>query len=1448
MSPLPGRLLPLISAWSLGLMLSSQVAGQAYIPRPTPTTSEWRFQSRDASNVISRAFGPGTLTEVGMTGHKGVFSTVTGASTSETPGAIGGVPMKVMYFDGAAKSGEGLRMLASTGVADHYEYSLVYDLFVPSSNSSSYLALFQGNSGNSNDADYFLVPSSTGISRSSITPNSALWSKGQWQRVVVVADYTQNLDKVFVNGVLKSSQPRGDWAYGTQNTWILSDNGSTSYVGDHSKGYISAFAFVPRKLTDAEVAALQGVTPVGIFEVTDGFPTGLAAATNTSSGTIALNWTAADARSNGASVQVLRNDTVIADLPLDTSSYTDTPPAPTTTPVTYTYRVRVTGGSYAGGHADAEATVSWSLPSLLTSLAAYYPFESNYKNMSGILEVADAVPYGPPTFIPDGSRGRALRFRATASPAQKVTATLGMTSPFASNTNFSISLWYRHTGGFSDQSAYGGSGADPVLIGNKDWNSGANVGWLIAANSDGSVKWNYKGVSGSRVDAAISPRENADNKWHHVLVVHDRVGGKARFYVDGVKNASESTISGLGSVDTGSPVVIGADSQGAYRYTGDLDEVSVWTRALTDAEAQQVYQNGQRNISVTGSNLVDTDLDGMADGWEISYFGNLNQTAEGDRDGDGVNNLTEFAQGSNPTVPTQSHDSWVEIIPDPSHASQHVAAFHYKRPRGETDLQYLPECSMTLSGGVWQSGDTVLKRVGMAQALADGRDEVTVYAPQSIETSSRKFFRLRVNRVYQGQWAPTSTPQLDYTSQGPVIRWVTDVPTATIVEYSMANGATLRYEDYTLTTVHEVLLSDLPAGSDLSFTVILLQNGIETRSETYMGAGKFDQRPPRVPDQGGYVTGGTAATDAAALLASFGGAGKGWCLDVGCGDGKLAYELVRQSELMVVGVESDPVKVAAAQQFLSDRGVLGSRVMIVPVADYNLASIPFRNNTFNLITSGSSFSGGGMSNLAPYASLMKPGRGRSIAGPAASLAVTSKPRPSTFGSWTHLYGNSSNTTYSGEELATSTAPSGASATTQTELQWIGRPGGEFTIDRQVRQSSPLSANGRFYALGEKRVMALDSHNGAVLWSKLIPNLARFNMVRDCSNMVADDDGLFAATGGECWRINGDSGVHSVMKVTPGARSDLEWKWGLLYREGSQLIGSAVSSAAGYDKWWGPQFWYDSQSGFDTGIVCADNLFARDAVTGTENWVYANGLILHPTVAIGNGKVYFLESRNAAAMQGNVRNLPMASLMASSGLWMVCLDLATGQKVWETQPTITGGTPCVYGTYSSGVYLVTTSSSSTGRYYLHAFDASNGSVKWSANHGWWDPDHAGHLQHPVVLGGSVYQEPKVYNLQTGVVSTTVTMPGRKACSTYVAVKNALIYRGEETQHYGTSSPHYGGNITMWNFATNGKSFWNRMRPSCWISTIAADGCVLMQDGAAGCSCGPWMEVTCALSPL
>ncbi len=55
------------------------------------------------------------------------------------------------------------------------------------------------------------------------------------------------------------------------------------------------------------------------------------------------------------------------------------------------------------------------------------------------------------------------------------------------------------------------------------------------------------------------------------------------------------------------------------------------------------------SLTMNGSSITaDDDGDGLPDWWEIKYFGSLTQGPNGDYDGDGVSNLNEYLEGTNP--------------------------------------------------------------------------------------------------------------------------------------------------------------------------------------------------------------------------------------------------------------------------------------------------------------------------------------------------------------------------------------------------------------------------------------------------------------------------------------------------------------------------------------------------------------------------------------------------------------------------------------------------------------------------------------------------------------------------------------------------------------------------------------------------------------------------------
>lgn len=69
-----------------------------------------------------------------------------------------------------------------------------------------------------------------------------------------------------------------------------------------------------------------------------------------------------------------------------------------------------------------------------------------------------------------------------------------------------------------------------------------------------------------------------------------------------------------------------------------------------------------KNLFLSVAKTVDTDKDLLPDDWERLYFGNLSADPRGDPDGDGYDNLTEFAAGTLPLDPTSHPTPTTKVV------------------------------------------------------------------------------------------------------------------------------------------------------------------------------------------------------------------------------------------------------------------------------------------------------------------------------------------------------------------------------------------------------------------------------------------------------------------------------------------------------------------------------------------------------------------------------------------------------------------------------------------------------------------------------------------------------------------------------------------------------------------------------------------------------------------
>ena len=142
---------------------------------------------------------------------------------------------------------------------------------------------------------------------------------------------------------------------------------------------------------------------------------------------------------------------------------------------------------------------------------------------------------------------------------------------FGNNQDFTVECWVNT-----------GNAADVSIIGNKDWDTGNNAGFVFSFRFASGPEWKVNIGDGSNRADINTGRAIADNQWHHIAVTFDR-DGYMTMYEDGVKGDSIS-IASIQNIDNGAPLRFGADINGAYDFEGKISEVRLWNTLLTPVE------------------------------------------------------------------------------------------------------------------------------------------------------------------------------------------------------------------------------------------------------------------------------------------------------------------------------------------------------------------------------------------------------------------------------------------------------------------------------------------------------------------------------------------------------------------------------------------------------------------------------------------------------------------------------------------------------------------------------------------------------------------------------------------------------------------------------------------------------------------------------------------------
>ncbi|MHC4913990.1 MAG: outer membrane protein assembly factor BamB family protein [Planctomycetota bacterium] len=559
-----------------------------------------------------------------------------------------------------------------------------------------------------------------------------------------------------------------------------------------------------------------------------------------------------------------------------------------------------------------------------------------------------------------------------------------------------------------------------------------------------------------------------------------------------------------------------------------------------------------------------------------------------------------------------------------------------------------------------------------------------------------------------------------------------------------------------------------------------------------------------VPATGTRPAGGPPAVAAGEIL-KLGGVREGYCLLLGCGDGRLASELARITKLRIIGVEKDAARVAAARKMLSAAGLYGSRVTVLQ-GDPTKTDLPNCFADLVVSPSGAVPQKEALRCARPYGGVIclgKPGvMKKTVRGPLKGA-----------GEWTHQYADAGNSGCSRDEIVRG----------PLSVLWFTAPVLKMP-SRHGRSPAPLAAAGRLFVQGLDEIVAVDAYNGRLLWrcpskgigapwnsNPKIPGVAASG-----SNICTDGSSVYVAVEDRCLRLDAASGKKLAEFKAPAGKAGPPARWTYVACEDEMLFGMG----AGYGGEKVPRT--------HRSALRSKSLFALDAKTGKLKWHFqAEHGIRQSAVAVGGGSVYLID-RPGPDFTGWSRKSKTPPKHPRGSL--VALEADTGRAKWRRKENIYGTTLALDEKRQTLVMFYQASMSLYvyqdvgGRFA--AFRAEDGSLLHDSA--------AKYATRPVIVGDRMHSNSGAWDLATGKAREEWSFRKSYGCGVLAAGKHILAFRSGCVGYYDldrkAGTENFGG-----------------VRPGCWLNTIPAGGLLLVPDYSAGCNCSYQMRANVALEP-
>lgn len=561
------------------------------------------------------------------------------------------------------------------------------------------------------------------------------------------------------------------------------------------------------------------------------------------------------------------------------------------------------------------------------------------------------------------------------------------------------------------------------------------------------------------------------------------------------------------------------------------------------------------------------------------------------------------------------------------------------------------------------------------------------------------------------------------------------------------------------------------------------------------------------------------AAAAAQEILDKGGVTAGYCVDLGCGDGALAYELARRSKLHIYAIEADADNVAAARRKLVAAGLYGVRVT---VHHGDPAGCPYPRYIANLVVSGRSLSGSAESSWTKQVQrLQRPFGGVACLGKPGAVEKNVRGALAGAGQWTHQYADAANSSCSADDLV------------KGPLSMLWFRDSDFTMpQRHGRGPAPLYLEGRLFVEGLDALRAVDAYNGRPLWEFPLKDIARpyngehlMGTAGTHSNFCVSSDGLYVRTGSLCLRLDPATGRKLAEFPAPKHANGKPGTWGFIACTDGTLYGTLVNEDHIVK-------WRYGKGDMTQQFTESARLFALDARAGKLLWTFdAKNFIRHNAIAVGAGRVYLIDRPLAEA--DRITALPTDKDKTHATGELLALDAATGKVVWRKSEDIYG-TLLALGTRHDVLLMAYQPTAfrlpSERGGQMTAYQGKDGKRLWDLK--------ANYSTRPLLNDRTVYAalggQGGAWDLITGE-ERRFKLNRSYGCGQLAGGAHLMVFRSATLGYFdldkSAAVEDFGG-----------------IRPGCWINAIPAGGVVLVPDASSGCQCSYLNQAWIALQGL